>query len=181
MNCLVCGGELEKHEMEPGLVTSRCGQCGGSWLRHMDYLRWRVDGMKLKEPTNEVNDPIVVTDSRKAKICPECGRILGSFKAANELTFMIDHCSACDGVWFDAHEWEALVQHNLHIHIPDIYTEKWQRSLREQARREYFQQFYLEKFGAEDYEAIKAFRHWVDSHPNRSMILAYLNNEDPYA
>jgi hypothetical protein len=39
---------------------------------------------------------------------------------------------------------------------------------------------YLLKFGAQDYEKIQQVRAWLQEHPQRNMLLAFLQAEDPY-
>ena len=40
---------------------------------------------------------------------------------------------------------------------------------------------YQEKFGDKDYETIKRIRGWLDKHPKRSSLLAYLLDDSPYS
>ncbi|MBI3739585.1 MAG: hypothetical protein HY258_11110, partial [Chloroflexi bacterium] len=39
---------------------------------------------------------------------------------------------------------------------------------------------YLEKFGVSDYSKIKEIRSWLKDKPQQSMLLAYLQADDPY-
>jgi hypothetical protein len=39
---------------------------------------------------------------------------------------------------------------------------------------------YLEKFGTEDYARIQEIGNWLRPHPQRAMLLAYLQANDPY-
>jgi hypothetical protein len=42
------------------------------------------------------------------------------------------------------------------------------------------ERIYTERFGAEDYAELRRIRAWLDAHPQRSSLLAYLDEEDPY-
>jgi hypothetical protein len=36
------------------------------------------------------------------------------------------------------------------------------------------------KFGAEDYEKARKIREWLKDHPQKNMLLAFLQSDDPY-
>jgi hypothetical protein len=46
--------------------------------------------------------------------------------------------------------------------------------------RRALERIYTERFGAEDYAEIRRVKAWLDAHAQRSSLLAYLSEEDPY-
>lgn len=181
MKCLVCkGSELEIKEVAPGLRTHNCSNCGGNWLRFEDYAHWRNNNTLEVESCDSENAYLPVNDSTNPKLCPDCGRILSVYKVSSSLSFKLEHCAVCNGIWFDKNEWENLKVKHLHNQIHKLFTDSWQNNLRFEERKEYFIKFYARKFGAEDYAKIKEIREWLNSKENKSMLLAYLMNNDPY-
>jgi hypothetical protein len=40
---------------------------------------------------------------------------------------------------------------------------------------------YLERFGESDYQKIKEIRGWLQEHPNRNNLIAFLLDKDPFS
>ena len=102
------------------------------------------------------------------------------YRVGRGLSFYLDHCGSCNGVWFDRNEWEALKQRNLHDEVHLVFSNAWQNQLRQEEARDILDTIYSEKF-QEDYEKIKEIKAWLDDHPERSQILSYSSNPDPYS
>jgi hypothetical protein len=43
------------------------------------------------------------------------------------------------------------------------------------------EEIYLSRFGADDYAEITRIRAWLQAHPKRPELLAYLTDKDPFA
>jgi hypothetical protein len=84
-------------------------------------------------------------------------------------------------VWFDRNEWDVLVAHNLHDKVNQFFTQPWQNRLRAEEARLKLDQLYHDRFGNDDYARIKDVRQWLQAHPQRGMLLAFLQADDPYA
>ncbi len=82
-------------------------------------------------------------------------------------------------MWFDRNEWEVLKSRNLHDDVHTIFTAFWQSGVRKEEMRKNLDYMYLTKFGEEDYAEIKRVRAWLDEHPRRTELLAYLNDRNP--
>jgi Zn-finger nucleic acid-binding protein len=121
-----------------------------------------------------------VDDTMKAKLCPDCGRILIKYKVGHGIDFFLDHCNGCNGIWLDKNEWEVLKSRNLHDELHRIFTTSWQKEILEEQIKEKLEKFYAKKFGEKDYEELKRIRQWIEQHSQRSSLLAYLNDENPY-
>jgi hypothetical protein len=80
----------------------------------------------------------------------------------------------------DPHEWEVLIDRNLHDNLNEFFTRPWQDHLHAAETRNHLDGIYLEKLGDTDYARIKEIREWLRNHPRHGMLLAYLQAEDPY-
>lgn len=74
-------------------------------------------------------------DTTRAMICPKCQRIMLKFKFAADIDHGIDVSTRCEEVWLDEGEWHYLRVTHIHGDLPKIFTEPWQRRLREQRGR----------------------------------------------
>jgi Zn-finger nucleic acid-binding protein len=181
LKCLVCKNiELEESELSQGLKVNHCNTCGGNWLRFGDYLEWFSHHDIATDEADPATSHLQVNDSTNPKVCPDCGKILSVYKIANNLNFRLDHCVSCNGIWFDRNEWESLKENHLHDKINKFFTDSWQKNLREEEIKEHFVSFYKSKFGDEDFEKIKGVKEWLEHNENRSMLLAFLTNNNPY-
>jgi len=162
-----CKGERPKN--------LNCKSCGGFWLEISDYLDWKTGSER--EADNSVELPVV--DTKTALCCPKDNSILIRYRVSAELDFNLDHCEKCRGVWLDQNEWQSLVQKNLHSKLHLFFTDEWQSKLKKDEIKNRFEQKYMDNFG-KDYEKIKSFKKFLDSHKERERILAYMVDEKPY-
>ena len=165
-------------ELEANLTVASCGSCGGHWLSHKNYSAWlKQHGDTIPEkPFSEVE--FDVNDVQEAKLCPDCGRILLKYKVGHGLDFFVDHCAGCGGVWLDTNEWNALRDKNLHDEIHRIFSTSWQNGIRGDRMAEKLDQVYEQRFGSESYEKIKEMREWLQNHPQKQAIFAFLTDEN---
>jgi Zn-finger nucleic acid-binding protein len=181
MNCPVCKDvSLNTITLESDLPAVACDECGGNWISASKYWAWLENhGPALAEKQPE-GEPIAATDVQHAKICPECRRLMLRYQIGHGLDFALDQCGSCNGVWFDKNEWEALKQRNLHDEVHLIFTAPWQTQVRKDERRRHLETIYARQFQG-DYAEIKRIKEWVDAHPEKSRILAFFNDPDPYS
>lgn len=180
MRCPLCDrASLSRKELEEYLAVKECNKCGGYWISADVYWKWlKKHGRTFPEkPFSEVINTL--EDSQKAKICPDCGHILIKYRVGHGISFYLDHCNNCNGVWFDKNEWETLKSRNLHDDIHSIFTTPWQEKVRKEESSKRLEKIYAEKFG-DDYAEIKKIKKWLDEHPRKSTILAYFNDPNPY-
>lgn len=173
MQCPVC----KKKTMVPiglaaDLMGLACIECSGVWLDRTEYDAWR-----LKHPGElpETDTPVqlAVSETNKAKICPRCGYLLLPYRVGHGLSFSIDCCKACGGVWCDRGEWDAIKAKNLHGNLHDIVSHHWQAAIRQADVQESIEQTYARHLGP-DYEKAKEIKAWVNAQPQRALLLAYL-------
>jgi len=182
LKCPVCKTvELKAVHLETGLESYICEKCSGNWLTSEDYWAWleqRSEILPEKPPTDEPQ-PIPDESTKRAKLCPECHRIMLKYKIGRNIIFPLDRCSTCSGVWFDRDEWKVLKRRNLHDEIHAIFSDKWQKQVREEERCRNLEAIFEDKFGKADYDEIRRIKQWLDAHPQRTALLSYLNNENP--
>jgi Zn-finger nucleic acid-binding protein len=181
LQCPVCKPKVMSWvELETDLRAQQCATCGGVWLEANDYWRW----VQHQPPRATVRTPyqngFSSTDIERAKICPEDGHLMTRYRVAHGVDSTLDRCATCHGVWFDPHEWEVVCDHHLHQDIHTIFTNGWQRNIRNEAQRAHFEQLYVEKLGAADFAEIQRIRAWLNQHPHQGMLMAFLMNPDPY-
>jgi Zn-finger nucleic acid-binding protein len=181
MKCPVCKKEaIQPTSLENGLPAGVCADCGGTWIGSNQYLAWlRLQPAGPAEADlDEPFDPAWDTD--QLKLCPNCGRLLTRYRILPGIPFALDRCGSCQGVWFDQHEWEALRKHNLQFRLNQFFTQPWQDKLHRDEKRARMEAIYVQKFGRADYNHICQVREWIWSHPLASMLIAFLQAEDPF-
>lgn len=180
MKCPLCKHiPLAQETVSEPLAMHCCAKCEGKWLSSTNYWSW-LDTLEGELPEKEYSDfSYEVSDSKTAKICPDCGRILIKYKVGHGLNFKLDHCNGCNGVWFDKNEWEMLERKNLHDEVHKIFTTSWQNQVRQEEKNSYFNKSYKQKFG-DDYPKLKEFKAWLDAHELKPSILAFLTDPKPY-
>lgn len=183
MKCPVCiTAELSSATLESNLTCRHCNTCGGNWIQSFEYWKWREQNKgSIPENTVAPDDlPADLPDPKsgilRAKFCPECSSILIRYKVGHGVSFAIDQCGHCGGVWFDKDEWESLKARNLHDDVYTIFTAPWQTKVRTQESIRVQEEIYRKKFGKEGFEEIKRMKEWIDEHPRKQEIIAYLMN-----
>ena len=176
MQCPVCKNKTLTHqEVESGLSSKGCGQCNGRWIASFQYWKWRdASGKSLQEKPADEGGDLLVNDSTNAKLCPECGHLLRRFPVGHGIEFGLDRCGNCGGTWFDANEWEVLKQRNLHDDVHKIFSEVWQRQVRDEEHQAAMEAFYKDKFGDDGYIKAQEIKNWIGGHPHKAELRAFL-------
>jgi len=157
----------------------RCAGCQGVWVDSNVYLAW-VAGRAIEAPADLTIDDVPVADTQNLKLCPTCRRFLTRYHILPGARFSVERCAHCNGVWFDADEWVTAVRHRLHDKVNRLFTQPWQAQIRAAEAQRSLERLYLERFGAEDYARVRDVRAWLDHHPQRATLLAFLQARDPY-
>ena len=180
MNCPVCKTTLEYHVLfESQMPAYRCASCEGVWVSANEYVRWvQTQGSLLLEKPGAADVP--TWDTPQLKLCPACGHFLMRYRVLPGVQFFVDRCGHCNGVWLDKGELDTLVERNLHDKINQFFTQPWQTRLRQEETHQALDRLYQEKFGTEGYARLSEIREWLCEQPQRSMMLAFLQAEDPY-
>lgn len=181
MQCPVCADTfLVPVTIEKGLPANECSRCKGYWLSANQYLAWvKAEGPKsVKEKSAKTSPPAL--DTEDVKVCPECGCLMARFKVWPDVPFRLDFCGQCNGVWLDHQEWEVLVARGLHGMVNLFFSKPWQKKLRDIEAKQTLDGIYQKKFGLENYTRIKEIRAWLEKHPQRLALQAFLSSKDPY-
>jgi Zn-finger nucleic acid-binding protein len=184
MDCPVCKTvPLQTHQLDEGLVTHSCPQCSGQYLRSERYFQWlQRHGENLPEKSPDLALHLPVHDSKPGKLCPECGAFLIRHKVGHGMEFHIDRCGRCGGIWLDENEWDVLKSHGLHDDMHHVFSQAWQAEVKGQERQQHYREVVmhilddklLQLCSGEDLAKLKEFKAWLDGHPNRRELYAYL-------
>lgn len=181
MYCLKCKTKsLNETEIEEGLKGYHCSSCDGHWIRANDYHDYVEHKQENSVEVMEDIEYKMEYESKKATFCPDCGSFLIKYKVSNDIPFNIDHCGNCHGVWLDKNEWPTLVGNGLHKSMNKVFTNVWQKELREAMTKDNFIKHYEEKFGSVGYDKIKEIRQWLYSSELKDELLTYLMADEPY-
>ena len=115
-----------------------------------------------------------------APLIPLCRHLLLPYRVGHGLSFSIDYCGACGGVWCDRHEWDAIKAKKLHGKLHDIVSDHWQSAVRRADVQDAIEQNYKRLLGVEYGKALE-LREWLRNQPQKSLILAYLSDTKPEA
>lgn len=118
--------------------------------------------------------PDFVADYGVEKDCPECRHRLTRYKVGHGLNFFIDRCAYCGGVWLDRYEWEVLKGHHLHDHIDFVFSQSWQADVKREGQDEEQERRLIERFGEDDLAEIRRIKAWLEAHPKRHELMAFL-------
>src|SRR5581483_993243 len=176
MKCPVCKTSvLIDHPLDAALASYACTQCGGQWVAATAYFRWleaQAPKLAASAPVMRVDLPVV--EHTKAKLCPQCGRILTRARVGHGVSFSLSHCGGCSGIWFDANEWEVLRGLNLHTNLHLVFSSAWQAEVAKQEREAQHDDLLRQKLGDADFAEIKRIKAWLDAHPKRAELYAVL-------
>ena len=170
---------LIERELDSGLKSHLCNQCLGNWVPAKGYWAWIESRPR---PTAPLALPVLpnppallpVQESESPKFCPECGRFLRRYKIGHGFDFSIERCGTCGGFWLDGNEWENLLGRGIHDRVHFVVGDAWQAEVARHERERGHEQIVLAKIGAEDLDKIKGIKAWLDAHPRRAELYAFL-------
>lgn len=172
-DCPRCRGRaLAPTLLAAGLSAKGCSNCGGALVDLLAYRAW-AEHAGAGEPGSGANTSIEIDDTGAAISCPNCSAIMTKFRPAASAANKLDFCSNCDEVWLDAGEWKQLEDLGLREKLGTVFTEPWQRHVREELAELSREAVLRRRFGS-DFERIADVRKWVLNHPQREYILAWL-------
>ena len=183
MNCPLCDRTLERTTLLPAGPAShdlRCPGGHGVFLPSDLYYDWRDrGGPAAPDGARRPAAPEEVGDVKRAKLCPQDGRIMGRYRVGAAGAVWGDPCGACGGAGFDGREWEATVAAGLVARLPDVFTDAWERAEVEAADAAARRGRVAAAVGEADLERVDAFRAWMWDHPQRHLLLAWVNERPP--
>jgi len=176
MNCSSCQGyQLTPVELEKGLVAAECGKCQGTLLPLMNYEFWRNSQESFPELSGDICQHDA-SDTKTARFCPKCSRLMAKFKLAGHANNRLDYCAACSEVWLDEGEWDLLKKLNIIGHLSEILTDGWQKQIRLDQQDATIRNRYLELMGENDFDRLKSFKQWLKQHPAKVEMKQFINS-----
>lgn len=169
-------------QLVDGLKTHSCPSCSGDWIRADAYQVWqseRIDPqLQIDSLTVPINQQVDYQPSRydnRAGLCPDCGFYLVRGRInLRQLSFFIERCPTCKGLWLDHGEWDVLADLGLSAYIPVLFTNEWQNYVR-MAEAEFRERTATaEKLGLEIAEKLFELAQLLEEHPNGDFGVAYL-------
>jgi Zn-finger nucleic acid-binding protein len=137
-----------------------------------DFLRWQ----ELNPESDfdvEAEVGVVAEETTRAMICPLSGTIMTKYRISADTEHRLDLSPTINAVWLDKGEWSLLKEKGLAKKLNQIFTNHWQRGVRDTETSEMLDELYARRFGGQ-YEQIKAFKNVIEQMENRSEIVAYL-------
>jgi Zn-finger nucleic acid-binding protein len=176
MNCPVDAGPLTRVRLDAALPAFQCGVCAGHWVRFGDYLGWRehAPGNVPERPAGESRGAPEPREDGGVRRCPDCSALLTRYRVGHGIPFSLDQCGRCNGIWLDAHEWEALRERGLHDDLNRVFGPGWQHEVRTEEERLLTDAQFARQLGETDFGRTRDFAGWMNGHPRRSEIMAYL-------
>jgi Zn-finger nucleic acid-binding protein len=174
MKCPVCANsELRPTMIEEMLPAMACGVCKGSLVSLLYYRHW-AEQHKPDAPAATGEVKVAPTDTATAITCPKCERIMTKFKLVGTVANRLDLCGTCDEAWLDQGEWELLEQLQLSDKLPTVFTDSWQRKLRNEKNEQTRQTILKKTIGEGAASKVEDFRTWLNDQRQKSTILTYL-------
>lgn len=164
---------LQRGELARGLLAWLCKESGGALLDLQDYRRWAEQAVAV---------PLTVTaesalqDGQGVRRCPSCTRLMQRLRSGTEQGFRIDRCAACQLVWLDRGEWEALATAGHALHLQALLSDAGQRLAQEDELRERREAELAERLGIDTLRELQRVRVWLDGRSDRDELINLLRN-----
>lgn len=173
MHCPKCKNvSLRPTKLEADLSAAGCSSCGGALVSLLYYRDWAE---RHEEPLEHSEGALVETDDTKTALaCPKCGKLMTKFHIDGASDNRLDLCGSCDEAWLDKGEWALLKALELANKVPQVFTDEWQRKVRQDVMENSRQERLTALVGEELTQAVEAFRQKIKDHPNKQEILVYL-------
>ncbi len=159
--------------IEEYLPAMSCGTCEGSLVSLLYYRHWAETQKAAAEAPKEPS-LVETSDSSGALMCPKCSRFMMKYKVSGRLSNRVDVCTSCDEAWLDRGEWELLEALQLSHKMPAIFTDEWQRRIRNELTEQTRRAILARTIGEENVPKVEDFRSWLTESGHKTDILVYL-------
>ncbi len=180
MQCPKCKVGVLQHAYLDNIFPCRtCDRCGGNWLMLDDYLQYKSQLENLASSDESLS--FEAEETKHALICPVTGTLMLKYRISKESTHRLDLSPRINAIWLDKGEWELLKKEGISDKLNSIFTDVWQRRIRESLAHNQFDTLYSTEFGQEDYEKVKSIRAWLLQHPHKDKLTAFLLADNPWS
>ncbi|MEO0424678.1 MAG: zf-TFIIB domain-containing protein [Pseudomonadota bacterium] len=159
-----------------GLSARGCKGCRGAMVDLVAYRAWS-DHQGIDAVRTEGGADIAVDDTAKAVLCPNCDKLMLKFRVSPDTENRLDYCAGCDAAWLDGGEWQQLEHMGLRANLGSVFSEPWQRRVREGEVSRMQAATLRERFG-ERHDYLIAFKRWLQTQPDRHEIVGWLATPD---
>ena len=174
--CPKCSGTELRHTLVAGTLPAHsCYRCKGILVSLVAYRGWRERSGISKQSGKDENAVAPVKDTKDAVLCTKCRNLMTKYRISADAPNRIDFCSRCEDVWLDGGEWELVEALVGSDHLANITTQPWQYRLMSDSVRKMEVERLKKELGA-DYERVVNLSEFLDGHPARLEILAYLSS-----
>ena len=163
--------KLSPAQLPDGPAALRCDECRGTLLALEDYRQWRDAPGRA---STERSGAVVVEDYPAARQCPACTYLMQRVRVGATPDFRLDRCAACDLLWLDPGEWDALHSAGLAGWLEQVLSERWRRDLQAHDVRLRREAVLRDKHGAECMAELARVHRWLHEQPHRNELLALL-------
>ncbi len=178
MQCPKCRNiELKPTKIEEGLPVMGCPECEGSLLSLLYYRDWAERNVSIEQSEHVSDDVTVDSDSKTALACPKCSKLMTKFSISSEHKNRIDLCSFCDEAWLDGSEWTLLKSLELSHKLPKVFTDQWQRNVRDQKMEAMKIERLMKVVGQSDTDKAVEVKKWLENHPKKGPIIQFIGSE----
>ncbi len=178
MECPKCDharlGPVGRHLRGTTWLTrpAHCPGCGGMWLE----LNQIPEAVTDLDPLESGSFAETNRADRRAGICPHGHGLLTRAPVLQGEEFYLDRCLTCQGIWFDAGEWQRLAERSLLEDLPQIWTDGWQRGQRTKRLEASYLNWAKDEFGVELLAKLDELAALLTDSRVRSEALAYLKD-----
>lgn len=174
MKCPRCKTpELLPTMIEEYLPAMGCTGCHGT-LVSLLYYRHSAETQKPSTETVATGATVETSDTTTAITCPKCARIMTKFRITGGIANRVDVCAGCDEAWLDSGEWELLESLQLSLKVTSIFSDAWQRRIRQENSEDTRRSILIRLLGDSGAKKVEEFREWLSSQKNKPEIMAYL-------
>ena len=180
MKCPKCKtSNLHPTKMEQGLSGMGCNECNGVFVSLLYYRDWaeRFLDASAENESAEALNPEELENTHNAMSCPKCSRLMTKYRVSSEYDNRLDLCVNCDEAWLDKGEWLLLKSLSLGSNMPLVFTEQWQKQVRQQVSEDARRARFVDSLGEDVVSEADKVRQWLKDSSQRGQILLYLNYE----
>jgi len=172
--CPKCQDTELRHTLIAGNLTAHsCGRCTGLLISLIGYRRWREVHYHSTADAEAVKVNCETPDTKNAIACSRCRTVMIKYRISARSDHRIDYCASCEDIWLDGGEWELIENLVGSKHLARIFTQPWQHRIRLETV-DIMRSDRLESSFGKDFEKIRDLKDWLDKHPAREEVLAYL-------